>query len=679
MKKPVNLVDPALAAGVAFPAFAQAATNGSAVPNGSIAMSRDAAADSNSDIVVTAQNLHCFDQIALDPEGRLVASIEGDVAATGVQATHNAVVLRRLGEARLAPVRQVATCDHCTFSGVAVASNGAVTYLMRRPDGRTDVIVDTAGQQRTLASIDGNASTPRWSPSGSALGLLVTIAPRKETGPTQPGARTIGEQGANEDRQRLAIVDEATGAIRFASTPELFVFDFDWAPDGAGLVGIAVAGDGDNDWYHAELLAFCANTESAGRLVVAPQRQLMGARVSPDGTQVAFISGLMSDYNQGGGDIYTVPIAGGPARNVTAGADATFNAVQWQGRQLVAAGVRKNSVIVVKLDPADGRLKTLWSDATSAVSANGGHNRIVLSQDGKSIAGIYEGYDRAPELIAGGIPHPTVVSDANRAMAGIASGQSITWSSDGYDVQGWLVTPLASTQHKRRPLVVVVHGGPSDYGGPEFIWEGWRRGLIERGYALFFPNFRGSAGRGEAFRQANLLDLGGGDLRDILSGVDKVEKTISIDPDRIGITGFSYGGFMSMWAVTQTQRFKAAAAGASIANWVSYYGQNGIDKWLLPYFGGTPHDNRKAYEAASPLNFVNTVTTPTFIYVGERDIETPPVQSREFWKALRDKGVPTTLMIYADEGHRLRNPSNAADAARRIVDWFDHYMPCPDC
>jgi dipeptidyl aminopeptidase/acylaminoacyl peptidase len=147
-----------------------------------------------------------------------------------------------------------------------------------------------------------------------------------------------------------------------------------------------------------------------------------------------------------------------------------------------------------------------------------------------------------------------------------------------------------------------------------------------------------------------------------------------VDDHRLGVTGYSYGGFMTMWTVTQTGRFRAAAAGAGIANWISYYGQNGIDKWMVPFFGGTAYDNPAVYDRLSPIRYIKQARTPTFIFVGELDVECPPAQSLEMWHGLKAMGVPTSLVIYPGEGHGLRKPADEQDAEARTIAWFDKYL-----
>ena len=246
--------------------------------------------------------------------------------------------------------------------------------------------------------------------------------------------------------------------------------------------------------------------------------------------------------------------------------------------------------------------------------------------------------------------------------------------NEGFTVQGWLLSPLGTDAATKAPMIVQVHGGPSAATSPRFIQKGPATEYLDAGYWLFSPNPRGSYGQGEAFAAANKRDFGGGDLRDILAGVDAVEKVAPIDDARLGLSGCSYGGFMAMWANTQTNRFKAIVAGAGLSNWVSYYGTNGIDQWLLPFFDKTVYQDYKIYEDASAVYHVKTAKTPTFIYVGERDIEVPPTQSVEWWHALKAQGVDTSLVIYPDAGHCVSRPDQNADVRKRALAWFGKYL-----
>jgi dipeptidyl aminopeptidase/acylaminoacyl peptidase len=332
---------------------------------------------------------------------------------------------------------------------------------------------------------------------------------------------------------------------------------------------------------------------------------------------------------------------------------------------------------VLAIDPRERSARTLWS---GAVSANGSADgRIVFSADGSSAVSVIETHEQAPRIVAGRLPALEPITRDNEAFAPQVSARSIVWTNEGMRSQGWLVGPRKPRAGVKHPMIVLVHGGPASAATPRFVAEGESgnplvRELTARGFYVFQPNPRGSYGQGLAFGMANRRDFGGGDWRDILAGVDAVLREAPVDGARLGLMGHSYGGFMTMWGVTHSDRFKAAVAGAGIANWVSYYGQNGIDQWMVPFFGATMYDDPAIYRAASPIESIRNAKTPTLLYVGERDVETPAVQSMEFWHGLRAMGTPTALVIYDGEGHAIRRPEHQLDQRRRTVEWFEKYL-----
>jgi dipeptidyl aminopeptidase/acylaminoacyl peptidase len=297
-------------------------------------------------------------------------------------------------------------------------------------------------------------------------------------------------------------------------------------------------------------------------------------------------------------------------------------------------------------------------------------NAIGVSSHGV-LAFVKSGHDTAPEIWAGGFNAEKQLTHLNDGAKNPTRTESVEWKNDGFGVQGWLTYPKNYDSAKKYPLIVEVHGGPSASAGARWGVNMW----AELGYFVFNPNPRGSFGQGEKFTAANIKDFGYGDLRDITSGMDFIEKKVSIDRDREGLTGWSYGGFMTMFGVTQTHRFKAAIAGAGISDWQSYYGENSIDQWMVPFFGATVYDDPKAYARSSAIDFIKNVTTPTLVIVGDRDGECPAPQSFEFWHALRAEGVKTQLVIYPNEGHHFADPAHVDDRDAREVAWFEQFMP----
>jgi dipeptidyl aminopeptidase/acylaminoacyl peptidase len=285
-----------------------------------------------------------------------------------------------------------------------------------------------------------------------------------------------------------------------------------------------------------------------------------------------------------------------------------------------------------------------------------------------------------PEIWTGSIGEWRQLTKNNTALSpSWGKAENLEWTNDGFNIQGWLLPPARVESGKKYPMIVLIHGGPSSATMPEWPASfGMARAIIaalsSSGYYVLLPNPRGSYGQGEEFTRANVKDFGGGDLRDILAGVDAAIAKYPIDPTRLGVTGWSYGGYMTMWTVTQTNRFRAAVAGAGIANWQSYYGQNLIDQWMIPFFGSSVYDDPAVYRRSSPIEYIKKVETPTLVIVGERDAECPTPQSYEFWHALRTLGIPTQLVVHPGEGHLYLKPANQVDRLDRTVAWFDKYL-----
>jgi dipeptidyl aminopeptidase/acylaminoacyl peptidase len=619
---------------------------------------------------------HRFLRVEISPDGASVASVEGDSPASGFYPPIRQLLIRRAQNG--APTKIELPCGQvpqCWPGSPAWSPDGRhLSFTLRTPGSHARSLYTVASDGSGLTKLldfDGTIENLRYGPDGR-LAMLATQGANKEVGATEAGAPISGDLAGPMPEQRIAILEK--GSLQFSSPPELFVYEYDWRPDGKGFVGTASPGNGDDNWWTAKLYAFSENA-AAAQVIYSPadiRQQIAMPKVSRDGKTVAFIAGLMSDFGSTGGDVYTLPLDGGPAVNVTPAIRASATALVWRcDGDLQAELLTGDQTQFVDLGsgrtPAKARL--LWSDAQSVGRRAGG---VTFACPSGMIAAAHESFTSPPEIEAGTMGHWRNLTASNAGMTTPARVQNVWWKSDGFDVQGWLLVPEHA--NAKMPMVSIVHGGPASASEAAFLGPGLATTLLAHRYALFLPNPRGSFGQGERFTLANVRDFGYGDLRDILAGIDAAEKLASIDEARLGIIGGSYGGFMTMWAVTQTNRFKAAVAAAGISDWQSYYGENGIDAWMLPYFGASVYEDPAIYARSSPINFIRNVRTPTFSYVGERDIECPAPQTQEFWHALNALGVPAAIMIYPGEGHALRDPDHIADALKRTLQWFDRYL-----
>ncbi|HKO59098.1 MAG TPA: S9 family peptidase [Thermoanaerobaculia bacterium] len=517
---------------------------------------------------------------------------------------------------------------------------------------------------REVGSVKGSPDALRWSPDGKRVAFLLFESSR-EAGALVATARKIGVIADAVEQQRVVVADVSTGAMKPVTAAGMYIYEFDWSPDGARLVTTSSPGSGTNNWWIAQL--HVADIASGTmQPIYKPALQITWPRWSPDGKRIAFIEGLMSDFGSNGGDLFVIDAAGGAPRNLTKDARLSVASMQWSGNDALTVGANVEGDAAILRVTESGQ-ETLWRgaefiSAEAVIGASFGAN-------GRT-AVIRSSFGHPPEIWRGSLGKWTQVTHLNDAIKIESETKSVRWKSDDFDVQGWLQLPADYSPSKRYPMIVWVHGGPASAS-----LNKWPRDepivLSQRGYFVFWPNPRGSFGFGEAFTRANVKDFGYGDLRDIERGVDAVLQAYPIDPRRVGIAGWSYGGYMTMWAVTQTDRFRAAVAGAGIVNWQSYYGQNDIDQWMLPYFGATVYDEPAVYARSSPITFIKKAKTPTLVLAGERDAEVPAPQSFEFWHALKEQGVETQLVVFADEGHRISKPAHKRELARRIMDWFD--------
>jgi dipeptidyl aminopeptidase/acylaminoacyl peptidase len=642
-------------------------------------------------ITAALNGVHQFSQVALSPDGRRFAYVE---------TVNDRSAIRLADVARPAAAHTITAClgRRCDESDVAWSPDGRrLAFVTTDPRGQPQIAIEdftSAAPARMVTQARGPLSTPRWSPDGTRLAFLYSPGAPKTPSPLNPRTPDAGVVGAKIYEQRLAVIPvlghaqdklaSRPATVRLLGPNDLNVYEFDWSPDGTRFAATAAHGDGDANWWVAELYTIEAKSGTATS-IHHPDLQIASPRWSGDGKRIAYIGGIMSDEALTGGDVFVVPASGGTtATDVTPNLKASVVTIAWNGspNRLLATELAGDRMAIASIDADRKRQQQLWSGqetiyATGFVGLAPGDAGVSLSRDGKVAATIRQSITAPPEIAIGTLRALHDVTSVNaRARRLTGAARSLTWISEGTAVQGWLIFPPDTRAGVTYPVITYVHGGPAFahyplYPSGPFAFEAT---LAARGYIVFEPNPRGSYGQGEAFTRANVKDFGYGDLRDILVGLDAVGQTIPVDPKRVGIFGWSYGGYMAMWAVTQTGRFKAAVSGAGLADWLSYYGTNDIDTWMIPYFGNNVYDDATVYARSSPINYVKQVKTPTLMVAGDRDAEVPVTQSYEYWHALRDLGVPTQLVIYPGEGHLFYKPADQQDVARRVTGWFDRYL-----
>jgi dipeptidyl aminopeptidase/acylaminoacyl peptidase len=541
---------------------------------------------------------------------------------------------------------------------------------------------------RQLTHVVGYLSEPAWSPDGKTIAFLfVENATRVPGGhsPQDMPSGVIGQEKSNIQGVYGFDLPANRGSWLVPATQLMHTFHFAWSPGSKDIAVIASAAPGENNWWVSKLYVYDL-ARSAATSVLDPNTiagPLHGLQIavpswSPDGKRLAVIGGLMSDEGSTGGDIWVVDAKpNSQPVDITPNIDGTPTWETWlNDRTIGFVEDRRGHILLSDADVEKRAVTPGSTDDLGEISLTGGpvKNAVTASNAGV-IAFVESSVAHAPEIytldVAAEHATPKPYSHFNDNLKSTARTESVEWTNEGFHVQGWLTYPIDYDAHKKYPIIVEVHGGPSASTGVRFGGSTW----AADGYFEFQPNPRGSFGQGEAFTQANRKDFGYGDLRDILTGMDAIEASVpAIDHHREGLTGWSYGGFMSMFAPTQTQRFRAIVAGAGISDWLSYYGENSIDQWMIPFFGASVYDDPAVYAKSSAITFIKQAKTPMLILVGDRDGECPPPQSYEMWHALRDLGVKTELVIYPNEGHGFTNPDHIRDRNQRTHEWFAENM-----
>jgi len=518
-----------------------------------------------------------YSDVALSPDGKNVAWVQSTAATTSKQTY----------------VREASENSPATMINLAMIGDRTDADPAWSPDSKTLAFFSTAGEKdqkqlwtvnsdgltpKKLTKLSGYAARPRWSHDGKQVAFLY-IEGAGGGGPLLAAPTTTGVVDKAIHNQRIAVLDVATGQLRQVSPPDLHIYDFDWSPDDKMFVTTAAPGPGDNNWWIAQIHKIDI-AKGIATSIYKPSLQVAVPRWSPDGKSVAFIEGLMSDEGFHGGDLFTIATDGGGLINRAPGRKTSVSSLFWHApeRILITEYVGGGGAIS-ELSVANNSVRTIWKGPES-FHAFGNFPDFALAKDGKFAAVVRSSYEAPPEVWAGRIGEWRQLTKNNGEISATwGKAENVEWTNEGFNVQGWLLPPAKVESGKKYPMVVLIHGGPSSATTPEWPASfGMSRAIIaalsSRGYYVLLPNPRGSYGQGEEFTRANVKDFGLGDLRDTLAGVDAAIRKYPIDPNRLGVTGWSYGGYMTMWTVTQTTRFRAAVAGAGIANWQSYYGQN---------------------------------------------------------------------------------------------------------
>ena len=559
------------------------------------------------------------------------------------------------------------------------ASAKADTHPRWSPDGRTVAFLSDrdgsnqvylipidGGEARALTESKTGIDSFAWSPDGKRIALLTSVPKTEEEEKKEKDkddARIIGKP---EERTLLQVMDIESRELKTLVKGAWRISEFVWTPDGSAL--ILVATNHPLQELFTDKIYRVSSADGEIHLLASPAGPFGDLKVSPDGSMLAYV-GSRGDGPQPH-DLFVLPFAGGPARNLTSQSiDRPIEEYSWEdsGSLFIhtATGFG-DGFYTLSLDGKSQRVE--WAPGLLVGSHAKGKNVLAF---------VGETATDAPELYIAIEPgSPKKVSDFNKDWDEIklVKPEIVRYPSfDKREIEATLLRPEGSPPGAKVPAVILIHGGPTGAWTNRF--DAWGQLLVARGVAVLYPNIRGSTGYGYDFMVLNRKDWGGGDFKDVMAGVDWLIKKGIADPDRIGIGGWSYGGYMAAWAVTQTTRFKASVSGAPMTDLAMEYGSeaagiNAYDTWFM----GNPYENLPHFIERSPMTYVKKVKTPTLILCGENDATDPVEQCYQFHRGLRRYGIETEFVVYPREGHGIREEKHRIDLLNRIVDWFEKYL-----
>ncbi len=632
------------------------------------------------------------DEVAFSPDGRAVAfTVWRHVLAEESSAIRGEVWSAAADGSRATPLTAPA---FDAWTPRWSPDGGSVAFLSPA-DGIDQIwLVSTAGgEPRRLSATSASVRDFRWLPDGRGLVYVAGGSPsaaRRESERRRDDARVVD---ADLDDARLWRLDlPPAGAAPAAGVPltppdRHVVVDiglsfgsmlrgFDVSPDGRRVVFTHMPSPRVSDWKRTDLsIVDVASGEI--RALAATARAEGAPHFSPDGRQVLFSASDDPPTFSFAARLCVVSAGGGTPRPLAVTPDERPTPVGWSadGREVYFTETR-GTLIRLSALPVDGGAPHELDAGDRLLSS------VALDPARATFGFVAERVDEAPQVWTAPVrpfaPRPVTRFDPPLPADALGRTEVVRWAAaDGVEIEGLLTYPLGYRPGRRYPLLLVVHGGPTwyflqDYLALPDVYP--LAAFAARGFAVLRPNPRGSSGRGREFRFATREDWGGKDYGDLMAGVDHLIALGVADPARLGVMGWSYGGYMTDWIVSQTGRFRAASSGAGISNLTSFAGTSDILDFLPDYFGGSPWQRPELYLARSPLFHLAGATTPTLIQHGDQDRRVPLEQSEQLYRALRRLGVETELVIYPRQPHGLEEPKLILDAARRNLEWFELHL-----
>lgn len=592
--------------------------------------------------------------------------------------------------------RHLLTVASKSSHGAAWSPDGKwIAFLSDRPAPLPDspkdkpqlwVMPASGGEAQQITKMEKGVEDYDWAPDSKHIAVK---AEAPETKAMKDRKESFGDYQvlhADYEMAHLWLVElptqDAAGRAAAPVEPKLLtagdafsVGDFSFSPDGKR---IAFSAQKDPDLissYSADIYTVTVPEGVVKKIVDTPGPD-DSPQWSPDGSQIAFVTAAGSKYFfYTNSHIAVVSADGGTPRVLTNGFDEETDLLRWAPEGIYFSALQKTKAGLFLVNPASEAVKQVALPGTEIAM------QFSFSKDFHHVAYRGAGPNQYSEIYSAALPDasPAKLTQSGTQIASFdtAKREVVRWkSADGAEIEGILYKPADFDAHKRYPLLVVIHGGPTGIDMPMINADRYYpvERFIAKGALILRPNYRGSAGYGEKFRSLNVRNLGVGDYADVISGVDSLIGEGFVDKDRVGSMGWSEGGYISAFITTSSDRFKAVSVGAGISDWMTYYANTDITPFTPQYLHGTPWDDPEIYRITSPISYISHAKTPTLIQHGGSDHRVPVANGFELRQALEDHGVPVKMVIYDDFGHPINKPKQQRAVMEENENWFDHYI-----